>query len=73
MDPKDFNRFFSDIRKHFHSGKASLERKMPGIEAEIVRYAGKIGLKEKDIEDAKNKVREKLKELKIINDNQKNK
>ncbi len=63
MNNKEFQDFMVGIKKTINAGKAKLERNIPWIETNLKNYAQKIGIKPEDIDEAKEKVREKLEQI----------
>ncbi len=51
------------IKKAVDKGKSKLEQNIPQIETNLKFYAQKIGIKPEDIDNAKEKVRERLNQI----------
>ncbi|WP_045212081.1 hypothetical protein [Desulfonatronovibrio magnus] len=63
MNDQNFQKLWTEIKKNLETGREKLETKMPEIESKIYTYAQKIGINPQDIDKAKDKVRQKIKEF----------
>jgi len=63
MNNKEFQVLMNGIKKTINTGKTKLEQNIPWIESNLKIYAEKIGIKPEEIDQAKEKVREKLDQI----------
>jgi len=63
MNNKEFQVLMDGIKKTINTGKTKLEQNIPWIESNLKIYAEKMGIKPEEIDQAKEKVREKLDQI----------
>ncbi len=63
MNKNELNEVIISLKKKLARGRNTLEQNVPWIEKNLKSYAQKVGIKPRDIDRFKDKVREKLKEI----------